>query len=297
MNDHSQAIATLRRLCSPPPKPIPTGVSPRLAPLRGIRAVLFDVYGTLFVSGSGDVGARQETTRADALLAALHATGAAGDLEEAAPVGAELFVEEIERTHQELRSTGTDYPEVDIVAVWDAVLEALSTRGLVRRPPESAVLALDYECRVNPVGPMPGVEDCLRSLRRAGCGMGIVSNAQFFTPLLFPAFLDATITELGFENEASVWSFEQREAKPSTALFAKALQGAQRVFGAVASECLFVGNDMLNDIAAAQPSGLQTALFAGDRRSLRWREDDERVSGVEPDCVLTELSQLLEVVG
>ena len=49
---------------------------------------------------------------------------------------------------------------------------------------------------------------------------------------------------------------------------------------------------MLNDVLPAKQVGFRTALFAGDRRSLRQREDDLRVSKIVPDLVLTELGQL-----
>ncbi len=39
--------------------------------------------------------------------------------------------------------------------------------------------------------------------------------------------------------------------------------------------------------------GLKTALFAGDQRSLRLREHDPRCSTLEPDLIITKLSQLL----
>jgi putative hydrolase of the HAD superfamily len=58
-----------------------------------------------------------------------------------------------------------------------------------------------------------------------------------------------------------------------------------------------VGNDKLNDIWPATQLGLKTALFAGDQRSLRLRENDVRCSGLEPDLVITRLSQLSDFIG
>jgi putative hydrolase of the HAD superfamily len=55
-----------------------------------------------------------------------------------------------------------------------------------------------------------------------------------------------------------------------------------------------VGNDMLKDIWPAARLGCKTALFAGDRRSLRLREDDERCRELEPDLVVDDLSQLAQ---
>ncbi|MEM1063656.1 MAG: hypothetical protein AAGJ97_15130, partial [Planctomycetota bacterium] len=59
---------------SMPLEPKPTGVEPRLPEIAGIKAVLFDVYGTLFVSGSGDVGTAA-ASKGDAVLKAFAAVG------------------------------------------------------------------------------------------------------------------------------------------------------------------------------------------------------------------------------
>ncbi|MEQ8837627.1 MAG: HAD family hydrolase, partial [Lacipirellulaceae bacterium] len=59
------------------------------------------------------------------------------------------------------------------------------------------------------------------------------------------------------------------------------------------AETLYVGNDMRNDIWPAAKVGFKTALFAGDERSLRLREDEpNRDQRPEPDAVVTELDQL-----
>ena len=59
---------------------------------------------------------------------------------------------------------------------------------------------------------------------------------------------------------------------------------------------LCVGNDMLNDICPAQELGFRTALFAGDARSLRLRENDPRTRKTAPELILTELRQLEECI-
>ena len=50
---------------------------------------------------------------------------------------------------------------------------------------------------------------------------------------------------------------------------------------------------MLNDIYPAKQLGFQTALFAGDKRSLRLRTDDARCINLSADLVLTDLGQLI----
>ncbi len=85
------------------------------------------------------------------------------------------------------------------------------------------------------------------------------------------------------------------EAKPSRRLYDLLLERLPD--GLEASQCLYVGNDMRNDIAPAAAVGMKTALFAGDRRSLRLREGDPLTEGVSPDLVVTHLHQILECLG
>ena len=64
--------------------------------------------------------------------------------------------------------------------------------------------------------------------------------------------------------------------------------------GIAPAQVLLVGNDMLNDVLPAWKTGMRTALFAGDERSLRLREGDPRLDVFGPDLVLTDLGQLPE---
>jgi putative hydrolase of the HAD superfamily len=152
-------------------------------------------------------------------------------------------------------------------------------------------LAVEYEARTNPVWPMPELEECLAGFVSAGLPLGIVSNAQFYTRELFPALLGRSTEECGFAPELQVYSFEQGFAKPGESIYRLS---AERLAarGIDPSAALYVGNDMLNDIAPAQRVGFRTALFAGDLRSLRLREDDPRVDGIRPDLVVTRLLDL-----
>ena len=156
---------------------------------------------------------------------------------------------------------------------------------------------MEYEVRVNPTWPMPQLEAVLTQLADRLIPMGIVSNAQFYTPLLFPAHLNRSLETLGFDVEACVWSYQVGEAKPSPRLFDMALQTAATKWGLSPSEILYVGNDIRNDIWPAQLAGCRTALFAGDLRSLRQRQDDPELVGVAPDLVVTDLTGILPCLG
>ncbi|TWT93382.1 Phosphoglycolate phosphatase [Botrimarina colliarenosi] len=265
----------------------PTGETADLPKLPGVRAVVFDVYGTLLVSGSGDIslasGGARGAAAADALQAVLGEPVADGEAVVAALHAA------IHAAHD---ASPSAHPEVEIRDIWRTVLEGL---GRAATDAQIERLAVEYECRVNPIGPMPGLAETLDALRDAGQLLGIVSNAQFFTPLAFAPLTGKSLRSWGFAPELSVWSYEHGEAKPGAYLYERCAD-ALAAHGVAADEALFVGNDLRNDVAPAQQTGFRTALFAGDARSLRWRRDDRSLADVRPDAVVTDLRELLSIV-
>ena len=122
--------------------------------------------------------------------------------------------------------------------------------------------------------------------------LGIVSNAQFYTPITLSALCGESLVDLGFNPGFCAWSFAQLAAKPSVSIYESVLDPLWQSAGIRPSETLYVGNDMLKDVWAAAQAGCKTALFAGDERSLRLRRDDQRTRHLCPDLVLTELVQL-----
>ena len=133
-----------------PLEPIPTGIKPILREIGPLRAVLFDLYGTLFVSGSGDVGVLRESACRQALAEALRACGNSriDDLsrEDLAHAAMDRFLAAIDDSHQKSRENGLDFPEVDIVEIWRQVLDEIGdSHGNV----DARRLAVEYEARAN----------------------------------------------------------------------------------------------------------------------------------------------------
>lgn len=279
---------------SRPLLPQPTGMDLLLPRLQGIRAVLFDVYGTLFVSGSGDISLAGGEDRGPALGVALQKAGFT-ILKSKAPLGA-LLHSCIERARIAMQAAGTPHPEVCIQTVWSAFIDTAAQRGWLLADGALDLAIVDYECRVNPCWPMPGAMSLLQDIRIAGLAMGIISNAQFYTPLLFEALMGRTVQELGFDRTLCIWSYQHLLGKPSTALFSMAARQLDQA-GIDPPEVLFVGNDLRNDIWPAQETGFKTALFAGDARSLRLRNEHPQARQTQPDVILGHLNQLPKVLG
>lgn len=275
------ALAQRIRQLSTPLEPRPTDTIARIGPLIGIRAVLFDVYGTLVISASGDIGLAGEQDADSAFAAALDAAGIRG----ASQGGPDRLKQAIRAFHAERKAAGVEFPEVEIRDIWSSVLS--SEENLER-------LTIEYECRVNPVWPMPGLSQVLSDIRGRDLVLGIVSNAQFYTPLMLEGFLGTSLAGLGFDADCCAWSYRLLEAKPSTRIYEVALAELERVHGIMPAEVLYVGNDVRNDIWPASLTGCRTVLFAGDARSLRLREDDPNCAEVVPNRVVTDLRQITE---
>lgn len=297
MNERKE-LARIRELSSPL-TPFDTGVNPVLKRLGGIKAVVFDIYGTLFISGSGDVGAHDEHTHEKAFLAALEATGFSCN-ESAGKLGAEKLLAEIRNKHESLIKSGVQYPEIEIREVVPDVLRKLAVDNIINCGliDEKKIIAFifEYEFRANPSWPMSGIEKCFNFIRKSGREMGIVSNAQFYTPVMIEAFLGKSYADCGFDEKICVWSYLIGEGKPSLRLYKILKEKLDENFGIKPTEALFVGNDMLKDIWAAKQCGFKTALFAGDKRSLRMRSQDKRCQRLEPDVIITDLLQLCEIL-
>ena len=269
-----------------PLSPLPTSMCPGGRIAEPIQCVLFDIYGTLFISAAGDISVAKKTSpeafRLQRLLQKFKIRRTSQDLI------AELY-RAIEEEHRQLIEDGIDYPEIKIDQIWKQILET-DDLDSVRR------FAIEYELIANPVFPMPNLDKTLTACREQNLTMGLISNAQFFTPLLFEWFLHAKPEDLGFHSELIFLSYQLRHAKPSLALFEKAAT-VMNAMGLRPAASLYVGNDMLNDIWPAKQLGFQTALFAGDARSLRLRTDDSRCVDLAADLILTDLSQLIEHIS
>lgn len=263
-----------------PLAPKPTGLPPRLVPMPGLRAALFDVYGTLLCSASGDVDAAPGIPEADAMRAALETAGIAIAPAEAETLATRLHAE-IAREHTRLRAQGVAWPEVRIEECWARLL-----------PQDADIhgVAVEFEGRMNPVWPLPGVRRALDAVRSHGLLRGIVSNAQFYTPLTLAAF-DVFGWPEAWPGDLCLWSFDLRRGKPDPSLFLQARR-ALDARGIRPRETLYIGNDLAKDIRPACKAGFRTALYAGDARSLRLHDGRPE----EAEIVLTDWGQLPDVL-
>lgn len=290
-----------------PLEPVPTGVEPRLPVLDGIRAVVFDIYGTLLISGAGDNSLISEEDSVDAMADAVSGFGKMKGI----PANQILRkYRQVIARHQEIRrGEGIAIPEVDIREVWKDLLSEFGESAVDDHEIERVARA--YEYSATECWEMPGARELLDRLAGKNYLLGVVSNAQFYTLALVEAFLGISLNSNGFTDsfnpvesssqpcwvpEMTVWSYRMREGKPSEALYRR-LRGGAKKNGLNPEEILYIGNDFCKDVAPAKKVGFRTGLFAGDARSFRPGPDGLPAALERADVVLTELRQVDQVLA
>ncbi len=276
---------------------IPSGIQPKLLLLSDIKSIIFDIYGTIFVSGSGDIGISNKIKRNQFFCDALKTAGIVINNDTVCETGIDYFFQRIAFHHNRSKKKGILNPEVNIFEIWTETLHELSRNGMIRKVLsriEILKTSVLFEIFSNPLSLMPGITEILLYIKQNEIPAGIVSNAQFYTPLMFEVFFKQNMESIGFYSDLIYFSYVTKNAKPSLFMFEKLKKQLYTEYGFNSRNILYIGNDMLNDISAASKCGFRTALFAGDLRSLRLRKN--LVRNVVPDVIITELEQLKEIL-
>jgi putative hydrolase of the HAD superfamily len=164
-----------------------------------------------------------------------------------------------------------------IEEVWDVIIMILKRRGY--KPEKyspgltrdfSRFLAYTYNFHSLGRQLYPGTVSALEMLKAQNIVIGVLSNAQFYTPidltLLIREQSHGNIDDFNelFEVDLTFFSFEYGVAKPNQILFRK-LYDALYEFEILPSQTVLVGNDLSSDIQPAIEAGMKTAFFTGDK--------------------------------
>jgi len=288
----------------------PAGVTAELADLTGKQVVLWDIYGTVLAGRAVDLEASLK--RPEAMLDSFELTAQKFGFDRVARAAADKesghgrwlrdrYTEGIERVHRKKKAEGFPSPEVKIEEVWEQIISGLEALGYTasneRRDFLPWTAALYYEIAFQQAVFYRGAVETFLRLKKMEIRQGIVSNAQFYTPILLEILLSesthgrvSTLSDI-FEEPLVVFSYQVGRSKPDPLIFADVL-GELDSQGIPRKDILYVGNDMLNDVHLASGQGLTSVLFAADRHSLDLRENDERTAELRPDALITAYNQL-----
>jgi putative hydrolase of the HAD superfamily len=228
------------------------------------KVIFWDVYGTLVAAPRGNLDSLLQ--REAELRGVFERTVKNFGLAVVPARLHDLFLRGIQAEREARVAQGVAHPEVRIDEIWFKLLEKFQPE----EPPTinfAREVALFFQRQANPTQLQPHAFDVLNTLGQRGLRHGIISNAQFYTPIELSALLReesacAVCTyESMFDPLLVFFSFDLGVAKPDLAIFGRAVEALTRE-NVMPDDCVFVGNSLVNDIAPAQHIGFRTVLFA-----------------------------------
>jgi putative hydrolase of the HAD superfamily len=277
--------------------------------LFDVRAVIFDTYGTLVNYWRPGIDDKEK--RPDLLKGAFRKVadrfGFTPYLVEMDPESDpektlfDLYHGLISLGREKSLKNGIEFPEVKIEEIWNLIILMLKRRGydpgqeLPENPGDLArYCAFCYNFHSLGRGLYPNVVDALSELKKNNIVLGILSNAQFYTPIDLTLFIrDQSrgayddYNEL-FDTDLTFFSYEYGVTKPHTLLF-RTLYDALYEYQILPGQTVFAGNDLALDIEPAAKAGMRTAFFTGDSSSAYFHGKD---GAIIPDITFSSWEEL-----
>jgi FMN phosphatase YigB (HAD superfamily) len=294
------------------PAPEPAKARSHLVQLPEVRAVLWNVYGTLLSIAGGELWfthpqafamevALDKTVQEFKMWASM--TRRPGQPSEQLATWYEQAL-----LKQKMAAGGgrERLPEVSSYRLWEAMLKLLIQKDYRFDPTFYGALnefahkvAFFFHSSLQGTAAYPGAGDALLRIKSRGLMQGVLADAQPFTLLQVQRGVSARAAGIRIDDLLDdglrFLSCEIEGRKPSERLFRK-VQAALKEQGLQPHEVLHIGNSVTRDLAPARRIGLRTALFAGDKSSLQATPEQLKDSTTRPDVLLTDLSQLAEVI-
>ena len=303
-----------RRLLWPEVPPAePLKATPFTRPLAGIRAVTFEVYGTLLRITGGRLllEGPDKLSLQIALEKTIEEFNVWNFLFRKPGPAWKQVLEQYEKLIAGRRMAAVarqgDLPEVDAAAdVWRKLIEQWDRKefkydeqSLGDRDALAQKIAYYFHACLQGIESAPGAGQTVERISSAGFVVGLLTDAQCFTALQLRRMMADSGQPVGIEaidQSASVFSFQEGLRKPSPSLFRRSIERF-RERGIEPAEILHVSSRLKDDLAVARRHGMRTALYAGDSESLIATKSEVRDPALAPDRLITGLGQLADVLG
>lgn len=296
-----------------PPKLEPIAAAPFLKPLPGIKAVAWDVYGTLLRISDGELlFIHPQSMRMEiALDKTIQEFNMWHSMSRKPGKPWEYMLSLYTKAYDDLRLAGSgrkgDLPEIDAARIWFKILEKLDKNDYQYDVDQygdledlSQKIAYFYHSSLQGWEATAGSAATVTALADAGVRQGLLADGQCFTPTQVLRGLQAEgklAEPMGLISPGlSTLSFLEGVRKPSKSLYLAAAQRF-RDAGFSPDQVLFVGSRLREDLVIAKSLGFRTALFAGEKLSLKATAADLKDPAVKPDRLLTQLIQVRDLLG
>jgi hypothetical protein len=294
-----------------PPKPSPVKARPHVVRLAGIRAVLWNVYGTLLAIPFGELVFEhpQPFVMTAALEKTIEQFKMWGSMSRKPGQPSEYMQHLYTTQLDEQRlapSRGEKHPELVADRVWEGLIKKLFQKdykfdaGFYGSLNEfSRKVAYFFHASLQGTACYRGAASALQAVADAGLVQGLCADGQCFTPVQLQRGLDGQDggrLETLIPPDLQILSHEAKGKKPSERLFERALERLEKL-DIGPGEVLHVGSRIDKDLTPAKQLGMKTALFAGDRTSLSASPKQLKDAATRPDVLLTDLDQISDVIG
>jgi FMN phosphatase YigB (HAD superfamily) len=295
------------------PRREPVNAAPYLKPLPGIKAVAWDVYGTLLRITDGELLFQhpQQMRMEVALDKAVQEFNMWNSMSRKPGAPWEYMQQLYTRAYDDLRMAGSgrkgDLTEVDAAQLWRKVLGKLDQneykydQALYGDLDELAEkIAYFFHSSLQGVEAASDALPALTAVSDAGLVQGLIADGQCFTLVQLLRGLQAqgSVPAIGplFHPGAVTLSYQEGVRKPSKSLYQTALDRF-RTLDIEPAQVLYVSARLREDLAVAKSVGLRTVLYAGDKVSLRAAGADLKDPAVKPDRLITDLTHIREILS
>lgn len=294
-----------------PPELHGTKSRPHLKGIAGLRAVTWNVYGTLLTVAGGEFFREhpQKFVTDHALDKTIQEFKMWKSMSRKPGPPADQLRVMLEKVTDELGfqvEKGEKYPEIPQEKVWEGIIKKLMQNEYVINTSfygpieEYAVkIAYFYHRSLQVAAPGKGATEAVLELKAMNVWQGLLADGQVYSPLELQRGLAAQdpmcVLDFCIPQSRRVLSSGVKARKPSERLFKEMLRRL-RDAGIEPGETLHVSNDLPNDLVPAKRHGFLTALYAGDRHSLRAPPELINDKSLRPNLLLTDLTQVVELL-
>lgn len=293
--------------------PKPVNAKPSVDHLPGIRAVLWDVYGTLL--RTPDAGftlfPEPEVRLHVALEKTIHEFNMWMSMYRKPGPPWQSMINQYRDYSERLSMAATkrsgDLTDVNLVHVWRMVVDRLFDKEYVYDEgiygdvdQLSEKIAFFFHSCLQATEARSGAAQALVELKEAGVQQGLLSDGQSFTlvqvvrALLRQGELPPIFELLPSSN--NLLSYQMGVKKPSKSLYKQAA-GQMAAHGIAPDEILHVSSRLKTDLAPAKALGMKTALLAAEKNGLEATANLLKDPQTRPDRLLTDITQITSVVG
>ncbi|MFN5584447.1 MAG: HAD family hydrolase [Planctomyces sp.] len=290
---------------------MPVVANPSVKPLTGVRAVLWDIYGTLLrvTDGRYTILPTEELRLQIALDKTIHEFNMWNHMyRKPGPpwqsmIG--IYKSTIERLQMRASARG-DVTEVSLVEVWRHLIDKLFEKAYVIDEDQygdvdefAEKVAYFFHCSLQGVEARDGAVQVMSDLAGQEIRQGCLSDGPEFSLIQMLRALSSQgalppLHEV-FSSGVMLFSGNEGVRKPSQSLFQEAVSRL-RQSGIAAEESLYVSCRLMTDLVPARRAGLKTALLVAEKSGLEFSRDVLQNPETRPDRLLTSLTQAAALV-